>query len=391
MRTLCIVFLVLTGVANTFGQCGTTQACRNQKFPYRFCPLVNNRPEVVCTDNPTSVPGKKPFRNVLPICARIVTGPDDPQEVKMKDANGVDVVVYSPAQLQADIDSAVAAWNCLCGFTQQNMQVSTCCTEIVWTRNPRDFSAISAGTFRLGEQQTSVTTTPPALCGDFGCFEENGVRIPVGRRRMYLNNTDDFRSPVGAGPSVTRMLYSGPTLPKGPGNVALSNLTQVWSLRDVLTHELGHWAGMMHPDAENPPNYTLLCDPVGAPSTGLMTSSTSSGTEPKGLSDQDKCQFMRLYCPTITGIEEEIRLVYATRKIVVVSIRDVYRWKVDGCDGSVLRAWSVSGEEIQHPVYSHVSDGYINVYCHTMPRGVFVLSLTCTCTEDIQYCLLQVE
>lgn len=103
MRTLCIIFLALTGVANTFGQCGTTQACRNQKFPYRFCPLVNGEIQVVCTDNPTNVPGKKPFRNVLPICARVITGPDDPQEVKMKDANGVDVVVYSPAQLQADL------------------------------------------------------------------------------------------------------------------------------------------------------------------------------------------------------------------------------------------------------------------------------------------------
>lgn len=379
------------GFAHAFGQCGTTQACTNQQFPYRFCPYVNGQPDIVCTTTPTNVPGKTVFRNVFPFCARVVTGPDDPQSVSIQDIHGVDVVVYNPAQLQAEVDLAIAAWNCLCGNTTPNMQLSsTCCTEVRWTKNPRDFSP-TTGTLRLGEQQTSFVSTPPDLCGEWGCYLENNVATPIGRRRLLLNNTDEFRSPIGAGPSASRMLFTGPVLPKGPGNAALNNMAQIWSVRDVLTHEIGHWAGMMHPDNDNPPAYTLRCNPVGAPSTGLMTSTTSSGTDPKGLSDADKCQFMRLYCPTITGIEEEVRLIAASGEQMTIVTGDLYHWNVGGCASDALRAWNIQGEELAAPPFTRGSDGRLTLYCHTLPRGVIVLSLTCPASGNHKYCLLQVE
>lgn len=392
MGILYVILLATVGIARAWGQCGSVQACSNQEFPYRFCPFINGQPEVICTTTPTNILGKTALRNLFPLCARVVAGPDDPQTVYIRDVNGVDVVVYNPAQLQAEVDLAIEAWNCLCGNTTPNMQInSTCCSQIRWTRNPRDFSGVTAGTFRLGEQQVSVFSTPPQSCGELGCYNENSVPTPVGRRQMLLNNTEDFRSPVGAGPSAQRMLYTGPVLPTGPGNAALNNLAQVWSIRDVITHEIGHWAGLIHPDAENPPNNTLRCDKTGAPSRGIMTSTTTSGTNPKGISDQDKCQFMRLYCPTITSIDQEVKLIAAKDELMVCITSGVYHWNVGGCTSNDLRVWNIHGDEITTPPFTQGSDGFITVYCNNLPKTIVVLSLICSASGNHKFCLLQVE
>ncbi len=387
-----MVVTVLT-VSHALAQCGVVQPCHNQKFPYRFCPLINGKTEEVCTDDPLNVPGKRAARNVLPLCARVVTSPSDPTEVKMKDVNGVDVVVYSPSQLQADVDAAIAAWNCLCGFTQHNMLISsTCCTEIRWTKNPADFRNVTSGTFILGQQQSSMTSSPAEFCGEYGCYLEGSNRVPSGpEHRMFLNNTDDFRAAVSSGPSISRMLYSGTTLPTGVGGAGLNNRTQVWSLRDVITHEIGHWAGLLHPDADNPPNFTLRCDPIGAPSTGLMTSNLASDKPPKGLSDQDKCQFMRLYCPTITSVHEEVRHFVAERTTAAIVVRDHYTWNAGPCEKNVLRAWNLNGEELPIPHFRSDVNGFVTIFCSELPKGVIVLSMTCLSDHLTRFTMLLVE
>ena len=79
-----------------------------------------------------------------------------------------------------------------------------------------------------------------------------------------------------------------------------------------------------------------------------MTSTTTSGTNPKGISDQDKCQFMRLYCPTITSIDQEVKLIAAKDELMVCITSGVYHWNVGGCTSNDLRVWNIHGDEILH-------------------------------------------
>lgn len=336
-----------------FGQCGQLQHCANKRLPYKFCPLVGGKHQVACAENPNAVAGKTPAKNILPICARFVNNADAPGVITIKDANGVDVTVYDPVKIQEDIDAAVAAWNCICGYTQSNQQVSTCCTEIKWTRNPADLVSSTPGLSILGRQKYGFYTS--GAC-EIGC--EEGRLLIGSNNKMLLNNIEEFRHVASAGPQVEQALYTGTTKPKGPGNTDLIRESNIWSLRQIITHELGHWLGLEHPDNGDQDDPQYICD-GGDAFPAMMNSNGKANDDPLNLTDQDKCQFMKLYCPALTPVANEVieQLANQTRKEIV---GPTYRVSDLLSTNATVQVWSVNGELLSSSIVD-VNNGVMDI------------------------------
>ncbi len=61
------------------------------------------------------------------------------------------------------------------------------------------------------------------------------------------------------------------------------------------------------PNSKLPYSYIVLCnDPVYGSSDGVMGSKISINKPSYGLSNDDKCAFIKLHCPNLVSVEENI-------------------------------------------------------------------------------------
>src|SRR5690606_14690794 len=107
-----------------------------------------------------------------------------------------------------------------------------------------------------------------------GCFTDCAYAV------VRINISPEFISPVGTGTDV-RSFYNGnyPPLPPS-GSYAL------YSVVDVVQHELGHVLGFNH------------YSEGGCEGAGIMDD-VKPNVGRTGLSDDDRCRFAYLYCNTV--------------------------------------------------------------------------------------------
>ncbi len=337
-----VVLLVMSAIVNgpiaTSQPCGSVQNCNpNLSYPYRFCNIqTGGQPIVRCSNNPNAEPGLMPYRAPgLPACAKRVVTDDDPTSATMLDVNNQEFQVNHPTDWEDVINDAVDVWNCLCGFNAPNSSLNTCCIPVVWSNNPADFddAANDLGIFRGRIDLNNCR--PPC---------ENGVlQMNQGRPRIYLNRTSNFTriNEAASGNLLRRSLYSGTVLPSGPGGAALQQGFAVFSMRDVVTHEFGHWLGMLHTDQ------IPDCFP-GVTKTGIMRAFTDANRNPRTLSEQDKCQFMKLYCANLTPVEwDDVREVALGTPGLLLQLTN--QWAVIvgvDCDITRVEAFDVEGRTL---------------------------------------------
>lgn len=371
--TTMVVACVWGRTSVAIGQpCGAIQNCNpNLAYPYRFCNQESGTAEIRCSNIPNAESGLVPYKVPMPACMKLIATSSDPTSSTMEDVNGNRFDVNISADWADVINNAVDVWNCLCGHTSTNSTLNHCCIPIKWSNNPSDFSGDAQGT--LG-----ITYIPGAVTSFASCQPQcvNGVLVMDnnGRPCIYLNNTTEFTKHDPATGLVRRSLYSGTMPPRGPGEALLKPGFVVFSLRDVVTHEFGHWVGMRHPDA------TPDCAP-GVTKTGIMIRNTTANRAPRRLSEEDKCQFMKLYCPTLTSVRWE-SVANPNPNDQGVELRLTGQWaNIDNvdCDITSVVIYDLEGRVIGNPqVQKEMSGKQVRIDFGAVANGPVMVVFYCS-------------
>lgn len=265
--------------------CGKPNNCPNKKYPYKQC--YNG--EIICTDAPSShTPTLKHLPDDLePICLDYELSAYRPGDVKMPTPRG-EVVVFrdDPETMKASIDCALYQWNCLCNKENEECK---CKVKLKWSTVPEHFP----------NPEATFATTRVAIQYDKN--DHNKCWLNCDKSYILLNNTSDFHGRDSWGYYRWFFYNTGDNIYED-----LSERHYVINLCDVLAHEIGHLFGL----ADYRRNEQTRCPPDI--SFGIMEGFVGDGyylnynQGRKGLSQDDKCAFMKLMCPKLLPVEEEI-------------------------------------------------------------------------------------
>lgn len=344
---LPFVFQLVMPVYSMSQNCGSVVNCSpDYKYPYRTCPNVGSEYPIVCTNTLHNIAGKTVLRNTLPLCARFEESASTPADQSVNKVGGGTAQIFDRSQIISDIDAMVDAWNCICNITTSNITLRnqrTCCLRIRFTQNPDDIDGPIMGQgANLATTHNSVTCTgsgAPTL----NCWQNEDNYVLASREYTAVNNHPDWRRVSTQTGVYFNAWYTGPNLPTN-----LEDPPLLHSFRSIVLHELGHWMGIEHPD-NGPPDFAAYCQPpVRNIGNTAMRSKSFANSQPIQLSMEDKCAFMKLYCPQLTGVLlYEANLIVKSGKAIIVenslSLCDLYQ--ID--PQMAVSIWSINGDYLE--------------------------------------------
>ncbi len=230
------------------------------------------------------------------------------------DAGNSYTQVFVQSQAQADADSALHQWLDLCNPPIQPCEsVPECCIHVVMDNSVRDFQ----DPIGIVAQTTGSGPNTFLVCDPTGC--ESGSFIEVNVTSQFLSDekvtgakyTDPSEynlHPVNLTGFYTA-LDQGPTTASGYNN---------YSFYQLMEHEIGHYLGLHHPEqainGEECPNcYTAnpfispsgILNPNGyqtvMANANIIAATGVAAHYPLSLTDEDMCQFEKLYCNMCGG------------------------------------------------------------------------------------------
>ena len=324
--------LLFLAVSNTFAQqvdhpqnpITCSSACTDSKFRYIFCRQTSAGTVeyvTICSSNPnnetdpSSGQAMKVYRPTIknglfcwsynrrsfdqaqaPIAYTIRTG-------------DVTKTVYSFIEqnhIQACIDAAIRDWTSACssGGEPLNFVSSSwptdCCVAIKFSTDNRDFFAEPDNDeppYAIYRRRGSSATS----CNGIYCFDANQANpTPNETARILINMSSQLTQ--GNADGYPRRFYA--TELGSLGAETIANLRaqgrQYVDLCSVIRHEIGHVFGFAD-DQDQSPNvsYGEDCkDDAGIMAWGPRFDEDSWVS--KGISESDRCRFMKLYCCTET-------------------------------------------------------------------------------------------
>ncbi|MFZ1571947.1 MAG: T9SS type A sorting domain-containing protein [Chlorobiota bacterium] len=338
-----ILFFAICGFANAQNMqtdtcpknpCNKPTGCPDKKYPYHFDCFISSGQTIVndfetCISNPHAFitqNGTKimPARIKLPLCAEFdkdtLYNTNNPQE-KMYDTfclypkhkkvvavNDTAIVkdtvcIFDIKKIHCDLAVVLDEWNCLCDKQNDSCK---CKLKIRFSNRPEDF---------LGEPLSRVLginrTKEAGINKDDSCRgrcpTETGIFINFSKGVTDRSDTVNIFYYNGESSDST-MQSNLQKLRSGIGGQ-----TKAVSMRDLLEHELGHTLlrmeyvdstgrGTTHYYERDSLGNKILsrCDST---IDGIMRGGGGGGNANReGLSQDDKCMFMKLYCQS--GISE---------------------------------------------------------------------------------------
>lgn len=287
---LAIVLQVLISPFYLISQgdnCNKPNRCPNKKYPYFNCEDGGT----ICLDNPTSPPVMIPFD--WPICIDYVRNSDNPGNVEMFYQPGV-IRVFSEDEetLNASLNCALNSWHCLCNKEKEPCK---CRIKLRWSKNKDDFRPNPNYVFATARRYYSRATCKVA------CSDQAETEILFNNSKAFHGEWKSWENKV----YYTKFFYNIPEQWKNLQPFQDYN-PNVISFCDVLTHEIGHIYGLAHYLKDD--GTTPMCG-SGNESIGIMDPYADNNRwwafnkETAGLSDDDKCAFMKLMCPSFVYIE----------------------------------------------------------------------------------------
>lgn len=291
--TIVLAFFYTSILAD---DCGQPQYCSGDKqYPYTTCD-VGFGLNAKCSSNPLLEMNPAVLIVPFPICLKLSPKESErgPTSIKMPDINnetGVhEVEIYNRIGLEApllgDFDCAENAWNCICG--KEN---SSCQCEIFVKFSSR-IEDISGDPYVVNATARYITYSLGDGTCDVLC---NGNDIGEQYSSYILINNTNQKKRIRNG-KVTQWYYNNSKWDDVKDVIDANNSNEyaVYNLCDVLQHELGHMYGLQHFDEH--------CISEG--NTGQMKSVRYANQPYSGLSNDDKCAFMKLYCNNLVSVQE---------------------------------------------------------------------------------------
>ena len=227
--------------------------------------------------------------------------------------------IWSQALADTDANNALHNWLNICEPpVPPSVSLSGCCLHVVMDSNARDF----------GTGQDAVGVPAEAVGGwaqsGFPACDDTSV-CPTFARYIQLNVTYNFFeqsvTPIVPNPAYTKYILH--SVPQYGFYTSQTGIPSVYtgfssiSFYQLMEHEIGHFLGMTHPDqvdtlhnitcsncyTKNPPwilNGTAYIPNPHAIDGGfhtVMGPVISPNQPPLQLTNEDSCEFQKLYCP----------------------------------------------------------------------------------------------
>jgi hypothetical protein len=199
--------------------------------------------------------------------------------IQMMGFPGPQVVdVFNPYEGVADLNAAFAAWTSLCPNTQGAPGNSYCCIRVFMDDNYRDF-ADPLSDLDVPTSYHISNSTCRIRCDKTYDLYENFSDV------FLYQGKDPFSNPV------TASFYSGPY---SPLNKVDELYGDVVSWRRWMMYEFGRAMGLLSIDDGAP---------VSCPgSIDMVMNDPMTDDDAGELTDDDKCAFIKLYCPDAVGL-----------------------------------------------------------------------------------------
>jgi Secretion system C-terminal sorting domain len=296
-------------------------------------------------------------------------------------ANGTDVnytQVWNPSQSTTDADDGRLAWLACCGITGD----PGCCILI----QPNNDIGFWHGTYGSPDD-TDVNfalgfTSVPVEC-------EVGLTCPDPSTRYILYNTtnsffyenNDNRIIPNPGyilhpTAPLSAFYCGTSVPARYAGY------DVYSFRDVVEHEEGHWLGLNHPekissDSTSCINNQTQCSSHLSHPMLMSEFGAEADSLPEGLQPDDICEFQKLYCPG-TGYDgvQEVETEPPSPEIFPNPTTGACQLQYVVLDRSFVQVaiYDMLGKEVKAVMsdYSDAGTQSISLGTETLPSGNYV-------------------
>ncbi len=281
--------MVSTNLTFSEPPCGSNVNCPDKPYRYTYCNPANGQIVYRCAKNPYSwEPTLTLLKAPIPLCLEFVNKPGQPTEFHVPKQTGGSIKVFDIDLITDDMERAEYAWSCLCGKQDDPCE---CFIKVFFASKSKNYP----GNPRTGPASTWVTIKNPQSDCEVYCKGTGDDEL-----RIVLNNTSAWTDKMhgyNLRPFLNQEYFDND--PNLLDNMKFGYFSQ--NLTDILIHELGNNYGL----ADQSDNGETYCDPPydKGKMWGKYTTPNESST---GLSTDDKCMFMKIYCPVLVPVEERI-------------------------------------------------------------------------------------
>ncbi|HRP03251.1 MAG TPA: zinc-dependent metalloprotease [Candidatus Kapabacteria bacterium] len=277
----------------------------------------------------------KPLHNKIPICLNYIETNVYPAMMKTncltEAGSSYQLNVFDKSFLSSDLNNAEYTYKCICNKQSQSCQ---CTVNVKFTNSSSDLKGPL--TSRVGYSQYRYY------------LDDCSMECSSYQATIFLNGSTDLQGNMAGyplRPFLNQQYFdSNPDYLKDiKGGYFGINITS------VLLHELGHQYGIAH-QTDN--NGNPKCSSYDNGQMSTKTKDVNSGST--YLSNDDICAFKKLYCPSLTPVEE-INIVKA----------DIYQYPNPAGDFIVFSIPNIAENDIII-VYSTFGQKYIVNFINIM-------------------------
>lgn len=276
--------------------CGITTNCPSMKYAYHLCNTTTNETIVECIEDLSQLPsGYTVLTLPLPICVIWEYDENMPSEYTIGNETHYNAKVFKNQYSVIECMETPYIWNCLCG--RQN-DPCTCTLKVKLSDDYEDF------TDEWWERDVAETIAAARI-------PWSNCEINCKSSEINFNNTVEFTGAAPESEYKYRNFFINDEYMQTPGYLDRRELERfnykVYNFKEILLHEIGHFLGLEHHtyvDRETKTEISL-CDNGDYEVRGLMNACARDyHGKYQGVNDDDICQFKRLHCPDLTGVDD---------------------------------------------------------------------------------------